>query len=232
MSKIIQTKICPTCGKEFKKPANRSIKSWLGAKFCSRKCRRNSQETKELLRKINTGRPFKPYSSKEVICAICGKKFRVWNSLLAAGKGKCCSKKCAAELMKKDSYFITRGEKQKRLDIEKARKSNSGANNYWWKGGITSLRDKIYRSDIFRNWRREVFKRDNWTCQECGTVCGELQAHHIKPFSDILKENNIKTLEDALKCKELGDINNGITLCKECHKLTDSYGWKNQFRNK
>ena len=128
--------------------------------------------------------------------------------------------------MKITGYLVTRSDEQKKIDTEKARKNNSGVNNFWWKGGITPLRIKIYRSDIFRNWRKEVFKRDNWTCQECGVIGGSLQAHHIKSFSDIIKDNQIKTLEDALKCEELGDINNGVCLCIECHKLTDTYGWK------
>ena len=51
-------------------------------------------------------------------------------------------------------------------------------------------------------------------------------------FSDIIIENNIKTLEDALQCKQLGDINNGITLCKKCHELTENYGWKQTHKNR
>ena len=42
----------------------------------------------------------------------------------------------------------------------------------------------------------------------------------------IIKENKLTNSGDALKCKELWDIDNGITLCKNCHKLTDSYAGK------
>jgi len=35
-----------------------------------------------------------------------------------------------------------------------------------------------------------------------------------------------RILEQAVNCEELWNINNGITLCKECHKKTDSYGGK------
>lgn len=42
-------------------------------------------------------------------------------------------------------------------------------------------------------------------------------------MATIIRENNIMTLTDAVKCEELWNINNGITLCKECHKKTDSY---------
>ncbi len=58
------------------------------------------------------------------------------------------------------------------------------------------------------NWRKEVFKRDKYTCQECGQVGGELNAHHIKSFS---KYKKLRT-----------DLNNGITLCERCHKKLHS----------
>ena len=55
-------------------------------------------------------------------------------------------------------------------------------------------------------------------------------AHHIKEFSKIIEEYQIKTLEQALNCDEMWNINNGQTLCWECHKLTNNYGLK--FANK
>ena len=46
---------------------------------------------------------------------------------------------------------------------------------------------------------------------------GDLEVHHIVPFSKLLKVHDIKTLEDALSCKELWDIDNGVTMFKDTH---------------
>jgi hypothetical protein len=57
---------------------------------------------------------------------------------------------------------------------------------------------------LVRLWRMKVFKRDSYTCQECGAKDSTIQAHHIKPW----KDNPDVRL----------DLNNGITLCLKCHK--------------
>ena len=97
----------------------------------------------------------------------------------------------------------------------------SGSNHPNWQGGITSLTTKIRTSLKYKQWRSEVFTRDKWICQTCNKRSeGDIEAHHIKEFSKIIKENNILTLEEALKCLELWNINNGVTLCLDCHNLT------------
>lgn len=68
------------------------------------------------------------------------------------------------------------------------------------------LRDKKYLE-----WRAKVFARDNWTCQTCGvrSQAGEpvyLEPHHIKGWAKYPKLRY--------------EVENGVTLCKECHKLT------------
>lgn len=76
--------------------------------------------------------------------------------------------------------------------------------------GLTSGREKIKQGYAYRNWRRSVFMRDNFTCRECGISGVYIHAHHIKPFH--------------LYIESRFDLDNGITLCKDCHKKTDSYG--------
>ena len=100
----------------------------------------------------------------------------------------------------------------------KMSESHKGNKSYLWKGGITPLIMQIRNFYKSRQWRSDVFTRDNFTCQDCGdNKSGNLEAHHIKKFSTILHENKITTIEEALNCEKLWDINNGITYCSFCH---------------
>jgi hypothetical protein len=45
-----------------------------------------------------------------------------------------------------------------------------------------------------------------------------LEVHHAKRFDDICEENNVTTIELALACKELWNLNNGVSICYSCHK--------------
>ncbi len=83
---------------------------------------------------------------------------------------------------------------------------------------ITSLHKLIRTCAYYSEWRLMVFGRDNFSCQDCGKRGTYLHAHHKKWFSLILEENKITSLEQAESCSELWNINNGITLCKKCHK--------------
>ncbi len=85
----------------------------------------------------------------------------------------------------------------------------SGKNSNSWKGGITTENEKIRKSDEYKKWRISVFVRDDYTCIFCKKRGLELNADHIKPFSSY----------PELRL----DINNGRTLCVDCHKKTDTY---------
>ena len=102
---------------------------------------------------------------------------------------------------------------------------NSGDKSHFWNGGITSLVHQIRNCFEYRKWRFDIFCRDNFTCRGCGGEdSGNLNADHFpKSFAQILYENNIKTLNDAVNCEELWNISNGRTLCITCHQKTDNY---------
>ena len=124
---------------------------------------------------------------------------------------------------------LTEETKQKIREFNKGKKlskeikfkmslSHRGKKNGSWKGGITRLQILIRNNFFYRQWRSDVFTKDDFTCQNCGQKNSYLNAHHIKSFSSILQYYEITTLKEALACKELWNINNGITLCKKCHR--------------
>lgn len=81
-----------------------------------------------------------------------------------------------------------------------------------------SIRE-LYR---YREWRSSIFRRDNFICVLCGKR-GYVEAdHHPTRFVHIIRKYSIKTLEQAINCKELWDINNGRTLCRKCHLVNFS----------
>lgn len=96
----------------------------------------------------------------------------------------------------------------------------SGENSHMWKGGITTENETIRKSRKYINWRKKVFERDSYTCQCCGDSSGgNLQAHHIKNFSEF---PDIRF-----------ELDNGITLCNKCHDFNQigsfhhTYGSRN-----
>lgn len=59
------------------------------------------------------------------------------------------------------------------------------------------------RTQEYKNWRKAVFERDNYTCQICGQKGGHLRAHHIERYRSCIERRT--------------DVTNGITLCDKCH---------------
>lgn len=99
----------------------------------------------------------------------------------------------------------------------KTNPSFAGKNNPKWKGGITPINQKIRKSIEYKLWRKSVFERDNYVCIFGGKEHGKkIQADHIKPF--------------ALYPELRFAIDNGRTLCEDCHKKTDT--WGNNYRDK
>jgi predicted restriction endonuclease len=121
-------------------------------------------------------------------------------------------KKAWDEGRKKGAPMSIRGRK----NISNAHKKRVAAGlHHLGDGSKTKESVKVRTSMEYRIWRTEVYKRDDYTCQVCHIKSGSgqtvyLNAHHIKPFS---------------KFPELRfDITNGVTLCKQCHFKTPSYG--------
>ena len=129
---------------------------------------------------------------------------------------------------KKGKHSGATGKTWKLNSIKKS-PNIKGKNNPNWKGGKTKLSFQIRNSAEYSFWRMSVFKRDFFTCQHCGAKNkkGEkyiFDADHIYPFSKILDDYNITSIEEAISCEKLWDIENGRTLCRDCHKKTETWG--------
>ena len=84
-----------------------------------------------------------------------------------------------------------------------------GENHPCWDGGKSRETQRARARAEYNVWRDSVFERDNYTCQKCKKRSKkgdriEINAHHIKGFAEY-KELRYK-------------IDNGITLCVECHR--------------
>lgn len=90
-----------------------------------------------------------------------------------------------------------------------------GKGNYFWKGGINGQNDTLRHRREYKQWRISVYERDDYTCQCCGIRGGRLNAHHINQFSDYPELRY--------------DINNGITLCENCHDSTKDGSFHNTY---
>jgi hypothetical protein len=86
-----------------------------------------------------------------------------------------------------------------------ATEATSGENNYNWKGGIRKNDEVMRVSFEYKKWRTTVFIRDNRTCRCCGVINKNIVAHHLDSWN----------LADDKRF----DVDNGITLCEDCHKL-------------
>ena len=133
-------------------------------------------------------------------------KVGVWN------KGKKWSKDIK-EKISKNRKGITSWNKGKPAPWTSKRNKidnclRRGEKHWHWKGGIGTERHKEMARQEYKQWRSDVFKRDNWTCQTCQARGVYLEAHHIKPWAEY-PELRYET-------------SNGVTLCLPCHKLAFS----------
>lgn len=82
-----------------------------------------------------------------------------------------------------------------------------GEDNPCWKGGVEYHRNERATREYI-DWRKQVFSKNQYTCQCCGDKSGKghsvrIEAHHIFNWNDNI---NLRY-----------DVSNGITLCRDCH---------------
>ena len=161
------------------------------------------------------------YSNR--ICPICWLKIHWW-------RYETCSKKCAVILTQRlhwDKYkefakvMHTPEAKAKASIWKKGRpnpknrwpKYNRRWENHplrrWW----TTLRTRrwIQYSPEYKNLIKDIYERDNYTCQICWKIWWTLNVHHIRT-RDCYPELRM-------------DKNNLVTLCECCHKKVHKLWW-------
>jgi len=108
-----------------------------------------------------------------------------------------------------------------------------GKANPNYKDGRSELQSMIRGLNEYAIWRTEVFRRDNYICQECGSNTGSKQVHHhVKSFVQILEDflqkyNQFSPIEDketllrlSLSYNDFWKLDYGKTLCDKCHIKT------------
>lgn len=189
-----------------------------------------SEETKAKLRAMRKGVPKSQAHKDKIASALIGN---------TNGKGRTTSEETK---VKQRESAIRRGQKPSALALERAAELRRGKpsprrgvkasketrakmsasgigkrtkeQNHNWKGGITPHNSKIRHSHEYKQWRKAVFERDNYTCQDCKARSEQgkkvvLNADHKLPF--------------ALFPELRFNVSNGRTLCEPCHAKTPTY---------
>jgi hypothetical protein len=133
----------------------------------------------------------------------CGKIVEVLSGGLRAGTSSC--------------GCLTREIIRKKMSEMQKRKKDSGIHGNRWKAEM-SMEDRLlnrnrdYLPEMVK-WRKEVYRRDGWCCQVCGSKNHHgIIAHHIDSWAD----NKASRFA----------VDNGVVVCKRCHKKFHSrYGW-------
>lgn len=160
-------------------------------------------------------------------CDICGQENLVVYQNIKHPPNYIC-KKCSMN----QEETISKIKKARKNQIFSDEAKMKMSNNHWCKGKF-GKNNPFYRHDLsdeeryltynrryypnYNSWQKEVLKRDNRTCQKCGSK-DKPCAHHINNWIDFKEQRT--------------DIENGIVLCKKCHELFHSiFGNKHTNKN-
>ncbi len=184
----MQAKKCLKCNKEFTKKMFESKSFWETRKYCSHSC---ANSVNSIGRKSCVGRTPWNKGLKGFTAGENNPKYsRIKKSCLECGK-----------------EFEIRKYRENTAKFCSHNCEHSARDE-----GKTPAYNRIRKSASYREWRKAVFERDDYACQDCGQRGGKLHADHIQPFA----------LFPELRL----NINNGRTLCIDCHKKTPTYGYR------
>lgn len=203
--------ICQQCNCEFTSAKKK-------AKYCSPECQGLARRNRVFVKCKYCGHEFEVVKSRTKYCEniFCGNEcFSKYLSETRTGENNHNYRRVEVECSGCSTPIKIHEHRLKHhkyhfcsKDCYKANigKFVSGENNPFWNPDLSD-EERINRrinNSAHKEWRKRVFERDNYTCQCCGDNSGgNLNAHHILNYSEY---------EDLRY-----DINNGITLCEDCH---------------
>lgn len=212
-------KTCGACGKKYAPTS-------ADRKYCSHECYSSVPRPGYSATCLRCGEEFRTSHKRSKYCGrSCYAASKLgsipWNkgvpSVNAPWKGK---KRSAESIAKMKASKLASGYKHPPEVRQKIAAFQRGRS----KGGSTNIIASIRGCWRYKEWRKSVFDRDQYTCQCCGKR-GEVNADHIVPFAWLLRKFVIKSLDQALACDGLWLIANGRTLCVPCHKKTPTFAY-------
>lgn len=132
-------------------------------------------------------------------------KMKKWMILHNPFRGKKHTEETRAKMREKRKLYRSSAlGKRWKVDKDKLHHfiGRKGSLNHNWKGGITSV-DRLERIKFRKQIQKQVFERDNYTCQICSQQGIDLQVDHIQPWAEY-----IELRFEMTNCR---------TLCAKCH---------------
>ena len=199
MEEIIKKRISETMKRKGIRPLFPNKLAWnKGKKYKNPK-----------ISEIQKGRKLSEETKEKIRKSHLGMKYKPMSEIGKKNISNSHKGKKLSEETKNKLSEIRKGIKHTLEWNRKVGLAHKGEKAWNWKGGIS--RNKQGNTENIK-WRILIFQRDNFTCCFCHKVGGELESHHIKSWAKY----------PELRYK----LDNGITLCRECHKLTNNYGGK------
>lgn len=231
-------KVCPTCNLEFHPFASKQVycsrvcrgdtSVTLTCEACHKEYHKGGSMAGRVKHHNYCSFACKSTGRRIIVrCLTCGKDFERLKSWVSEGKKDYCSFACANQGMRVVKPILTCafcGGQFERYPSEIKKMSERGYThvfcNHKCRAAMIAAQFNPPRpyagphTSAPRNgrkiqeWRKAVFERDNYTCQDCGATDVLLCGHHIKPY----------ILYSALRY----DVSNGQSLCYPCHEKRHS----------
>lgn len=210
---------CEQCGKEFTLKESyykKQSKRGQTPKYCSNECKFDAID------KIKNG------TVEEVKCDYCGNMFLKSKRKLTENGLSFCDINCKKNYFKEFHRVDVICKNCGKIFSKNKYRYDSAKNHFCCQKCFDEYRTALkttYQeiahylrsSHEYEEWRKKCMERDFYKCSKCDSK-EQLHVHHIEQLFYICDKYNMN-LDEIKKSKEFNDINNGITLCSNCHAL-------------